>query len=431
MHPALASRLPALTYPLYRRYWLASFASVGGSQLTALAQGWLVFELTGSAWHLGLLGAAIAVPNILMTLLGGVIADRFNKRFIMMGTSLLTALLLAVLAVLDSLDTIKLWQVLTIVSCISLVTGLDWPARVSIYPLLVGREAFMNAAALNAFIWQSSRMAIPAAGGLLIAAGGTWLLFALGAAGYLVMFFVMARMDVPHTRPGITSPFGQLLEGFRFIAGSPVFAPLLVVTFAGMFFCNAYTQLMPVFATAIGGDELVYGYLLAMGGFGSVLGTVIASGLQHHARLGWIMFGCAGTTALSTASFAWLAAAGMLWPALVAVWLAAVMSAMFMVTSMGVMQLTVPDPLRGRVMGIHAIGYSLGPLGGLFLGGLAEPLGPALAVSLGCGLFLIAIYGIGIRHPAIVNSSGHRLSPLERAGQLQENREKTSSLELP
>ncbi len=414
MNNFLSNRFPALGFPLYRRYWLASFASVGASQLTVLAQGWLVFQLTESAWHLGLLGAAIALPNILMTLAGGVIADRVDKRLIMMGTSLLTAMLLALLAVLDATDSINLWQVLTIVASISLITGLDWPARVSIYALLVDRAAFMNATALNAFIWQSTRMAMPAFGGILIATCGTWLLFALGAIGYLVMFAVISGIRVHVPVVATLSPLRQMVEGFRFIAASEVFAPLLIVTFAGMFFCNSYTQIMPVFASALGGDEQAYGYLLAMGGLGSVVGTFAASGFQQHERLGWIMFGCALATAVVTLTFGWVAAAGWLAAALICTLLAATLSSVFMVTSMGVMQLTVPDHLRGRVMGIHAIGYSLGPLGGLFLGGLAEPFGSAVAVSVGCLLFIVVIYAVCVRHPLVVNGRGHPASALER-----------------
>ena len=97
----IVARYPALGFPLYRRYWLASFASVGATQLITLGQGWLIFELSGSAVQLGLLGAAAALPNILMTLAGGVIADRFDKRRILMCTSLATTLLLATLAWLD------------------------------------------------------------------------------------------------------------------------------------------------------------------------------------------------------------------------------------------------------------------------------------------------------------------------------------------
>ena len=112
----ILERYPALGHPLYRRFWLASFASVGGTQLINLGQGWLVFELTHSAWLLGVLGAAASIPNIVMTLGGGVIADRVDRRQILRLTSGLSALLLAALAWLDWQGSIAVWHVLTAAS---------------------------------------------------------------------------------------------------------------------------------------------------------------------------------------------------------------------------------------------------------------------------------------------------------------------------
>ena len=119
----LLERYPALTYAPYRRYWFASFASVGATQLITLGQGWLIFELTGSALQLGLLGAAASVPNILMTLFGGVIADRFDKRQILRLTSAVITCLLVVLTVLDYSGLVQVWQVITIAALFSLITG--------------------------------------------------------------------------------------------------------------------------------------------------------------------------------------------------------------------------------------------------------------------------------------------------------------------
>ena len=155
-------RYPALGFPLYRRYWLASLASVGATQLINLGQGWLIYELTGSALHLGLLGAAAALPNIVMTLLGGVVADRFDRRRIMMATSSSIGSLLLVLAWLDMSGQVSVWHVLTIAALVSLITGIDWPARIALYPALIDRSAFLSAVALNSFIWQVTRMAMPA-----------------------------------------------------------------------------------------------------------------------------------------------------------------------------------------------------------------------------------------------------------------------------
>ena len=133
-----------------------------------------------------------------MMIFGGVIADRFDKRRILMLTSIATALALVVLALLDFSEVVRVWHVLFIAALISLITGLDWPTRSALFPLLVERPAYMSAVALNAFIWQSTRMMIPALGGLLLAYTDTWVVFALGAAGFTVMFGVLASLHVPH-----------------------------------------------------------------------------------------------------------------------------------------------------------------------------------------------------------------------------------------
>ena len=185
-------RYPALGFPRYRKFWFASLTSVGATQLITLAQGWLVFELSGSALQLGILGAAVAAPNIAMTLIGGVVADRFDKRLILVWTSGAIASLLALLAWLDYSDSVRVWHVLAVAAAVSLITGLDWPARVSIFPQLIDRPAFMSAVALNSIIWQATRMAMPALGGIIIAASDTWVLFVLGSCGFLIMMIVIS-----------------------------------------------------------------------------------------------------------------------------------------------------------------------------------------------------------------------------------------------
>ena len=125
MFSKLLGHYPALSYPLYRRYWLASLASVGGWQISAIAMGWLVYELSGSTIDLGILGAATAVPAILFTVAGGVIADRYDKRFILLVTTALNAALLFLLALLVFADTITVWHVWIIAAAISVVSGVD------------------------------------------------------------------------------------------------------------------------------------------------------------------------------------------------------------------------------------------------------------------------------------------------------------------
>jgi len=406
----VTSRYPALASAPYRRYWLASFASVGATQLITLGQGWLIFELSGSAMALGYLGAAAALPNILLTLLGGVIADRFDKRRIMMFTSATTTVLLSLLAWLDFSGQVAVWHVLTIAAAVSLITGLDWPARVSFYPLLVERPAFMSAVALNSFIWQATRMAMPAAGGLIIAiASGTWMVFALGAAGFLVMFLVISSIRVAAPAQVTQSALEQLREGVIFIWRTSLFRYMLALTFVGMFFAQSYVQIMPIFADLLNSNEQGYGYLLSAGGIGSVVGTLIVGSVHRFQHLGRLMLaGAAGSVALLYA-FALAAAMGSFNLALASVFVAAVFASVFMITSMTVMQLEVPDHLRGRVMGIHTMGYSLMPMGGLFVGALAEQTGAPSAVAIGSSIYLAAIVIIGFSVREVRDLNGRQL----------------------
>jgi MFS family permease len=403
-------RYPALKFRLFRRYWFASFASVGATQLITLGQGWLIFELSDSALQLGMLGAAAAIPNIAMILIGGVIADRFDKRVILMCTSATTTVLLGLLAWLDFAEVVKVWHVLTIAAAVALVTGLDWPVRVSIYPSLVDRPSFMSAVALNSFIWQATRMAIPAAGGIVIAVADTWVVFAIGAAGFLVMLLVMVGIRVTPNQLEDASALEQVVEGVRFIWTQDLFRWLILLTFVGAFFANSHVQIMPVFAGLLHSGETGYGYLLSAGGVGSVFGTLMMGGVHKYARLGWLMLGGAALSVASLMLFALLTTTGWFAPALLMVFITSIFVAVFMVSSMTVLQLCVPDELRGRVMGIHTIGYSLMPLGGLFLGVLAESTGAPNAVLIGCSIFGLSILAVAMLATSIRHLDGRLLS---------------------
>ncbi len=390
----ILERYPALGFPLYRRYWFASFASVGATQLIALGQGWLIFELTGSALQLGMLGAAASLPNIAMTLFGGVIADRFDKRQILRCTSLAITALLATLAWLDFTEQVAVWHVITIAATFSAITGLDWPTRVAIYPHLVERPAFMSAVALNAFIWQATRMAIPALGGVVMYLADTWLIFALSSLGFFTMFVVISGIHVKLPEPTEHSPLQQLLQGLRYIWRSTLFKWLLFLTFVGMFFSQSYVQILPVFVGTLGLAEQAYGYLLSAGGVGSIAGTLVIGSLNAQRPIGQYMFAGAAASVLALAGFVFAAQAGWFVGALLSVFLVSACSSIYMIISMTILQMRVPDDLRGRVMGIHTIGYSLVPLGGLFLGALAEHTGAGAAVLYSGGIYLVVLLAV-------------------------------------
>lgn len=402
-------RLSALRHPNYLRYWLGSFASVGATQLQIMAQGWLVFSLTGSAIMLGYLGAAASIPAIVMTLFGGALADRLNKKIVLMVTSFCVSLLLTILTVLDATNTVEAWQVIAIAAVISLISGLDNPTRQSIFPSLIEREDMMSAVALNSIIWQSCRMIMPAIGGVVMMVADTWVVFAMCATGFAIMFCVITSLQVTLPRPKIDgSTLNQVAEGLRYILHNRLFLVLISLSYCAMFFANAHMQLMPAFASLLGTDQRGYGYLISATGVGSVAGTVIVGSLQHSRFLGKIILGAAASAALCIYAFCFVTGyqdvLKFAYPlAMFTVFSASMFSSIFMISQMTVLQLRVPDHLRGRVMGFHGITYSLMPLGGLFAGSVAALTSPPVAIAIGITVYLCILAAIAISQTEVRN----------------------------
>ena len=409
------SRFDALTERDYRWFWLGSVVWGGGYQLFLLGTGWLVFRLSGSAMDLGYLGAAAAVPNMAVALFGGMLADRVDKRRLLIITSVLMAVLLALLAALDVAGRVTVGHVLAIVVVISAVTGLDWPARQSLFPSLIDRRHMMSAVALNSIVWQVSRMVLPALGGFIIALSDTWALFVLGAVGSLGMSWALVRI---RPRRGAATPglgFAQLVEGFRFVVRTPLFATLIPLTYCCMFFGTSLLQIMPLFAELLGSGETGYGLLISASGLGSIIGTFLVVPYQGSPRLGWIMLAGLGATAFSLQGFALVTGALATGPfglglALTATCAMGLFSTVYLISSMTVMQLNVPEQLRGRVMGLHGITYSLIPLGGLLAGFLAEVWSAPVAIGTNATLLLLAVICAAGAGPTLRQLDGAAMS---------------------
>lgn len=409
-----AVRFAALRGPPFRRYWFGSVASVGAFQLLIMGQGWLVYELSGSALQLGYLGAASSIPTIIASLAGGVVADRVDRRRMLIATSLSTALLLALLAALDGTGAVVVWHVLAIAGTTALIVGFDFPARMAFFPSLIGRDHMMSAVALNAMLWQGTRMFLPALGGIIIALSDTWVVFALGATGFATMAAVMATfVPAKETRAPAALYGREFLDGLRFIAAKRLFLTLILLTYATTFFGISYVQLMPAFAHLLEVGETGFGFMLSATGIGSVTGTLIVASLQRSPRLGQLMLASLGCAALSFLAFSVCVAllsghpAG--YPLAVACSVVAAMfTAMFLVSSMTVMQLAVPDRLRGRVMGLHGICFSLIPLGGLLGGAVANATSPPAAAGLNAVLLGVVVLIVAATQPSVRRLRGAR-----------------------
>jgi len=405
----LLNKLGALSNANYRRYWLGSLASVGAIQIAGMAQGWLIVDkLGGSPLSIGALGAATAVPTILVNLFGGVLADRVDRRKLIISVSAASSLLLLLLAVLDSTELIEIWHVIVIASVQGLVMGFDGPVRSSYFPLLIDRKHMMSAVALGSVMWQFSRLATPVAGGFIIRFGGTESVFYIGVLGWVSMFLVMISLRVKSPPPSKSrNVIEDMLEGVKFILSRRDFVLLIGLTYATHFFGFQYIQLMPFFVQRLEVGAEGLGILFSIVGLGALTGTLVVGRIRANKKLGFIMIGGSVIFSISLAAFAY---STNFFLALFYLYIAGLANTIFFVVAMTVLQLRVPERIRGRVMGVYTITFSLIPLGAVMGGVFATAYDERIAVVIGAsilaGIFLI----VGLSQPMIRNLDGTKIS---------------------
>lgn len=401
---------PALHFPGYRAYWLGLLASVSGVQMLRFGQLWLIYRLTNSPLPLGYVGLANGLPAICLNLFGGVLADRFDPRRLIITTQSLTACLIFVLATLTLLDAVQVWHVLVLAFGIGAVDSFDQPARQSFYPQLIDRKVMGSAVALNSAIWQGTRTVIPAVAGCLIAWTSTTLVFYLAGLGFVTMATMMYRLRVtrsPRTARG--SALQDMGEGLAFIRQQSIFAFLIAMTFFNSFFGMAYVTLMPVFAVAIlQVGSKGQGLLMGMSGIGSLLTTMWLSTHSSAGSRGWLIIGGGIASGLAVAAFGLTSALVGSFPlALTLMFLIGVSNTVYAISIQSSLQLLVPDRMRGRVMGFYGMTYNLMPIGGMLASALAGLITAPFAIAAG-GLAVTA-FAAG---PAMLHSQVRNLGTL-------------------
>ena len=404
----LVEKLGALSNAKYRRYWLGSLASVGAIQIVTMAQGWLIVDkLGGSTVDVGVLGGATAVPTILVSLFGGVLADRVDRRKLIMAVSVASTALLLLLAILDATNTVQIWHVVVIASAQGLVMGFDGPVRSSYFPLLIERRHMTSAVVLGTIMWQFSRLVTPIIGGILITYGGTQSVFFVGVAGWVSMLLVMFSLRV--SSPPVTKSrnvVGDIVEGIRFILSRRDFVLLIGLTYSTHFFGMQYLQLMPFFAKRLGREADGFGIMLSALGLGALMGTFVVGRVRGSSRIGYIMI--AGSL-MFTAMVISFGFAPSFYMALVFLFVAGLANTIFFVVAMTVLQLRVPEQMRGRVMGIYTITFSFIPLGGVMGGLVASVYDERVAVAIGAAILASIFLIVGVTQPIIRDLDGNNL----------------------
>ena len=396
----------ALRHRNFRLYWFGMLVAIIGWQVQTVAQAWLVYEMTDSTALLGLVGLAQAVPTIVLTLFGGVVADRVDRRRLIMATQAATGLLILLLALLVATDLVRLWHIFAIALLVGAVWAFDQPARMALIPHLVERDDLMNAVAMGSMVWQSSRIVGPAIPGLIIGLVGIAPCFYLTTAGMLVMVLAVRAVRLP---PIASSSDGRnvlqnLVEGIGYIVGNPIFSTLIGLTFFNSLFGMSYVIMLPVFAR----DVLVvgsegYGFLMGISGVGALLGTMVLASLGNVRRKGLLML--AGATGFG--SLIVLFALSRVFPLSMGLLFAmGAVNSMYMTTVNTLLQSLVPDGLRGRVMGIYGLTWSLMPVGGFVAGAFAaqfaDPaVGAPLAIGVGGALVAAMAFGLAAASPRL------------------------------
>ncbi len=401
---------PALHYPAYRAFWLGLLASVSGFQMFRFGQLWLIYQLTGSPLPLGYVGLANGVPAICLNLFGGVFADKFDQRRLIMTTQSLTASLIFVLATLTLLDAVQVWHVLLIAFGAGAVESFDQPARQSLYPHLIDRRVMGSAVELNSCIWQGTRTIIPAVAGCIIAWAGTAVAFYLAGLGFVIMATVIYSLRIPRiTRGAQRSAAHDIREGLTFIRQSSIFSFLIAMTFFNSFFGLAYITLMPVLAVAVlhvGAKG--QGLLMGIGGVGALLTTLWLSSRSHIGSKGWLIIGGGVMSGLSVATFGLTSVfVGSFGLALAIMFVMGICNTTYAISIQSSLQMLVPDHMRGRVMGFYGMTYNIMPVGGMLASALANLITAPFAIAVG-GL-AVAAFAIG---PAMTNREVRNLGAL-------------------
>ena len=397
----IATTFRALRHRNFQLFFGGQLISLIGTWMQSVAQAWLVYSLTHSSLLLGSVGFAGQFPVFLAAPLGGIVADRYNRQRVVIGTQVASMLLALVLALLTLSNKITVTEIFCLAALLGVVNAFDIPGRQSFLVEMVGKDDLINAIALNSSMFNGARIIGPAIAGLLVAKIGEGWCFFANAVSYIAVILGLFMMRVPsrEERPQ-GSPIAHVIEGFRFVQKTaPIRAILLLLGLVSLV-AMPYTVLMPIFADKIlHGGARGLGILMGATGVGALFGALTLATRTGVYGLGrWITFSCAGF-GITLVAFAlsrnfWLSTA-----VLVPVGFCMMLQ---MSTSNTLIQAMVPDHLRGRVMSVYSMMFmGMAPFGALTGGVVADRLSAPVAVGMGAVAAVGGAAIFGIRLPRL------------------------------
>jgi len=385
----------ALTYRDFRLVWTGAFLSTIGTWMQQVAQSWLMLTLAGasSAFYLGLDSFLGQAPILLLTLVGGVVADRLDRRHVLMGSQVIQMSTALTLTALVYTGHIRIWHVLTLSIITGVAQAFGGPAHHSLMPSLVDKEHLPNAIAFNAIQFNLARVIGPLLAGAALTAFGMVACFGLNGLSFLavIVALLMLRARPPLTATG-RSLKDEMKSGFAYVRSTPSMVGLATLGFMGTFLGSPLLTFLPLFAKdVLGGDVAQYTHLMSWAGAGAVVGAMGVAWLGKFQHMGRAVLGL--QVALGTVIVLF---ANTRLPLANALLLFAGGACMVMVfaTLQSLVQLRAPNELRGRVMSIYMMAFRGGmPLGSLAGGWLANQFtAPPVLTMNGAALALIAAW---------------------------------------
>ncbi|MDY6918560.1 MAG: MFS transporter [Chloroflexota bacterium] len=382
----------------FRWFWLAMVAAFSGLMMQNLARGWLVYELTSSPFALGMVSAAWGGPVLLLSIFGGVVTDRVNKRNLLIVTQVATAVITAVVAVLILNGAIEVWHLVLAAALTGITFAFNAPGRQAMIPELVSGRELMNALALNSMGVNMTRVGAPAVAGVLVAAIGVAGVYFISVGLYIVAVAALFMVTVaPQGRGGsVKSLAADAAEGLTYIVRRPVIVSLLAVAFLTVLVGMPYMHMMPAFVVdVLHGGAADLGWLSASGGTGALAGALVIASLGDYRRKGRLMLLIAFGFGLLLVAFA---LSSNLAFALALIFGIGVTNNGYLVLNNTLIQSNVPNWVRGRVMSVYSMTFALPFLGALGAGAVAERLGVA-TVFWGSGAMLaVFVLGLAVLH---------------------------------
>jgi MFS family permease len=386
----------ALTYRDFRLLWMGALTSSIGTWMQKVAQAWLIVTLTAdrSAFYLGLDSFLGELPILLLTIVGGVVADRHDRRRLMLLSQIVQMSVAFTLAILVVTDTIRIWHILALSCVTGCAQAFGGPAYQALVPTLVQKEHLPNAVALNSIQFNLARIIGPIIAGAALASFGMVMCFGLNGISFLFVMAAILSLRNVHVPPASSvSLVAQMKDGLRHVAGSRDLQRITLLGFLAAFLGIPLLTFLPVMAKDVFRQDVgLYTRMMTTSGVGAVCGALFVAWLGKHRHMGRLMLGLLCAFGLAMTAFA-LSPSVEISTAIL--FFTGALLVMCFSLNNSLVQLMAPPELRGRVVSIYMVAFRGGsPLGGLASGWMITQVGSAptmLAIN-GLVLTMIAAY---------------------------------------